>query len=227
MAGRTSLWVLLLGCVLWAGRTAGAADPLPGHEPSLEPEFQRLRETLRGLPEFRGADAQSSFRLAEELAHRGDVHGAVAAYRDAIALNPKWAEPYRGLGQVFLDHHDYAPAADALQTAIRLGTGDPQTFHWLARAFMGKQDLPAAAAALERATGLKADDADAFADLGLVRMAQGKLSDAEQALSRAIMLKPDYADAHRLRDVLMKHRRDPEQAKQAALALLAALFTRP
>lgn len=226
MTRKTALLVLL--CALWpAGRLPAAPEATPAPEPRLEPEFRQLRERLRAQPEFKAGDAQSNFRLGEELAHRGDVHGAVAAYRAAIARDPKWAEPYRGLGQVLLDHRDYAPAADALQTAIRLGKDDAQSFYWLARAFMGKQELPAAVVALERAIKLNPEDADAFADLGLIRMAQGELSGAEQALSRSIALKPDYADAHRLRDLLTKHRQNPEQAKKAAQALLAELFAKP
>lgn len=195
-------------------------------ESSLEPEFRQLRAKLSALPEFSGADAVSKFRLAGELAHRGDVQGAKESYRAAIHLKPQWADPYRGLGQVLLDHHEYAMAVDALQSSIRLGRDDQQVFYWLGRAYMGKGALDPAAVALERAIRLKPDDAEAYADLGLVRMANGNIAGAEQAITASIKLKPDYAEAHRLRERLATVQGDIHQARQAGLAELKNVFGR-
>jgi tetratricopeptide (TPR) repeat protein len=205
-----------------------ATAPASGTESdgSLEPEFRQLREKLGAVPEFSGADAESKFRLAEALAHRGDMLGAIETYRAAIQLKPDWADPYRGLGQALLDHHEYPEAAQALQASIRLGRGDHQAFYWLGRAFMGKGDLPAAANALMQAAELKPDDAETFADLGLVRMAEGDAAGAQEALTRSIELKPDYAEAHQLRDLLMKVHPNPEQVRQTGLAILQNLFGR-
>jgi tetratricopeptide (TPR) repeat protein len=210
---------------LIAGRSV-AQEPAAQSESSLEPEFRQLRAKLSALPEFSGSDAGSKFRLAEELAHRGDVQGAIETYRATIDVKSDWPDPYRGLGQVLLDHHDYAEAIQALQASIRLGRDDHQAFYWLGRASMGRGDLPAAAIALERATELKPDDAETCGDLGLVRMAQGDVGGAEEALTRAIRLKPDYAEAHQLRDQLMKVKSDPELTRQAGLKILKNLFGR-
>jgi tetratricopeptide (TPR) repeat protein len=208
-------------CVVQAGNLSPQQS-----ESSLEPEFQQLRAKLRALPEFSGTDANSQFLLAQELAHRGDVQGAVETYRAAIHLKPAWPDPYRGLGQVLLDHHDYADAADALQSSIRLGRDDHLVFYWLGRAHMGTGALAAAAVALEQATKLYEDDAEAFADLGLVKMAQGDVAEAGKALAQSIKLKPDYADAHRLREVLTKNEREPQRVMQEARAILQGLFAR-
>ena len=133
--------------------------------------------------------------------------------------------PYRGLGQVLLDHHDYAEAAEALQSSIRLGRDDHQAFYWLGRACMGKGELSAADAALVRATQLNPDDAESFADLGLVRMAQGDIAGADQAVTRAISLKPDLAEAHRLSELFARGH-DPDAAMKAARSILHDLFER-
>lgn len=195
-------------------------------EPGLEPEFRQLRAKLSALPEFSGPDATSKYRLAEELAHRGDVQGAIETYRAAIHLQPDWADPYRGLGQVLLDHHDYQDAVQALQSSIRLGHGDHQAFYWLGRAYMGTGSLAAASVALEQAIQLKGDDAEAFADLALVKMAEGDPAGAEQALAKSIRLKPDYADAHQLQDRLQKVKQDSELTRQTGLKMLHNLFGR-
>ncbi|MDH4185847.1 MAG: tetratricopeptide repeat protein [Nitrospira sp.] len=216
-----SLALIMIGCVAHAG-----SEAFQRAESSLEPEFQQLRATLRALPEFSGMDAGAEFRLARELAHRGDVQGAVATFRGAIQLKPDWPDPYRGLGQVLLDHHDYADAAAALQSSIRLGLGDHQAFYWLGRAQMGAGALEAAAVALDQAIYLKPDDAEAYADLGLIKMAEGDLDGAEKALAQSITLKPDYTDAHRLREVLFRSPREQERVMREARAILRDLFVR-
>ena len=195
-------------------------------EPSLEPEFRQLRAKLSALPEFSGPDAPSKFRLAEELARRGDMQGAIETYRATIHLKPEWAEPYRGLGQVLLDHHDYQAAVQAIQNSIRLGRGDHQAFYWLGRAYMGTGSLAAAAVALEQAIQLKPDDAEALADLALVKMAEGDAAAAEQAVMKSIRLKPDFAEAHQLQDQLHKIKEDPELTKQTGLNMLKNIFGR-
>jgi cytochrome c-type biogenesis protein CcmH/NrfG len=215
------LWFLTFCFVAQAGDR-----PAKPSESSLEPEFRQLRAKLSVLPEFSGADADSKFRLAKELARRGDVQGAVESYRAAIHLRADRADPYRGLGQVLLDHHDYAEAVEALQSSIRLGRDDHQAFYWLGRAYMGKGEMAAAAVALERSIQLKEDDAEAFADLGLVMMAKGDVAGAEAALSQSIKLKPDYAEAHRLHEVLKKNRHDPLLVTKQAQAILHDLFAR-
>lgn len=221
-----SMWIAVVVLVS-GGDFARAGEPaLSQAEATLEPEFRQLRATLGARPEFSGTDAGSKYRLARELAHRGDVEGAVESYRAAIHLKPQWAEPHHGLGQVFLDHHDYALAAEAFQTGIRLGWDDPQAFYWLGRAYMGKGELAPAAVALEQAVRLKPDDAEAYADLGLVRMASGDLTGAGQAFTTSIRLKPDYAEAHRLREQLAKAHGRTQQAKLAGLAELMNLFGR-
>ena len=218
--------IAVAGLLALSASWSAAQQSFTQAESGLEPEFRQLRSKFSAMPEFSGTDAGAKFRLAEELAHRGDVQGAVESYRAAIHLKPEWPDPYRGLGQVLLDHHDYAEAVQALQTSIRLGRDDYQAFYWLGRAYMGTYALPAAAVALVRATELKPDDAEAFADLGLVRMAQGEVAAADQALKRSIQLKPDYAEAHRLLEVLTRHGRDPAAVTQEAHVILHELFGR-
>lgn len=236
---------LLRGFILLAGLLAAASwdraalagtspEPRSGGpvqregptEASLEEEFRRAREALRASPGFKGQDAESHFRLAETLHHRGDMNGATDEYRAAIRLNPDFAEAYRGLGALLLDRHDYAGAAGALRTATGLRPNDAEAFYWLGRSLMALRDWPGATAALRTATRLKPDDAEAHADLGLVRMVQGDASGAEDALRQAVRLKPDNADAHHRLEIVQAHRHDPEFIARSASRILDTMFAR-
>lgn len=195
-------------------------------EADLEAEFRRTRALLRASPAFSGTDAQTRYRLAEELARRGDMNGAAEEYRAAIGLDPEFGEAYRGLGQVLLDYHDYVGAAEALEAAVRLHRDDGEVYYWLGRACMGVGRWPDAVRAMETAVQLRPDDAEAYADLGLLRMVQGDADKARTALDLAIRLKPDGAEAHRLRELLSQHREDRQQLIAAARKVLKDLFER-
>lgn len=197
------LWLVVF--VALGGPVCDAAAP-PASEapmaPSLEPEFRRLRDALKASPEFQRQDHEAHFRLAETLAHHGDMSGAIEEYRAAIRLRPDAVGAWRGLGSILLDQRDYAGAVDALETAASLKEDDGDVWYWYGRASMGMQNWPRAAAALKRAIALRPDDAEAYADLGLVLMLARDPAGAEEALRSSLRIKPDNADAHHLLELL-------------------------
>ncbi len=217
--------VILLGL----GESSSYEVPVPSSTPmapSLEPEFQRLRETLRADPQFQGSGHMRHFRLAEALAHHGDMSGAIEEYRAAIRLQPDFAEALRGLGSILLDQRDYAGAADALEAASRLREGDGDVWYWYGRASMGQEDWNQAATALRRVIELRQDDAEAYADLGLVRMLQHDMSGAEEALRSSLRIKPDNADAHHLLEMLTARSSGSVDAVPAAREVWRRIFAR-
>jgi tetratricopeptide (TPR) repeat protein len=227
-AGCLGAWAVLFADAANSTRVV-AATPVAVEGPTetdLEVEFRRARERLRASPAFNGTDAGTRYRLAEELAHRGDINGAAEEYRAAVGLDPEFGEAYRGLGQVLLDYHDYAGAVEALEGAVRLHQEDSETYYWLGRALMGVGRWPDAARAMETAVQLRPDDAEAYADLGLLRMVQGDAVGARAALDRAIGLKPDDAGTHRLRELLLQHQDDRQQLVSAVRRVLQGLFER-
>jgi tetratricopeptide (TPR) repeat protein len=195
-------------------------------EEDLEAEFRRARELLRVSPEFQGDNAETHYRLAKTLHHRGDLNGAAEEYRLAVQRNPRFIEAYRDLGVLLLDYHDYAGAVAALEQALRLGQGDGATYYWLGLGFMGQGDWTAAATALRTATRLNPDDAEAYADLGLVQMVQGDVTGATESLRTSIELKPDNADAHARLETITANQADRKQVMSAAQKIIATLFGR-
>ncbi len=195
-------------------------------EEDLETEFRRARELLRASPEFQGDNAETHYRLAKTLHHRGDLNGAAEEYRLAVQRNPRFVEAYRDLGVLLLDYHDYAGAVAALEQALRLGEDDGQTYYWLGLGFMGLGDWPAAATALRTATRLNPDDAEAYADLGLVQMVQGDVTGATESLRLSIELKPDNAGAHARLETITANEADREQVMNAAQKILTTMFGR-
>jgi tetratricopeptide (TPR) repeat protein len=88
---------------------------------------------------------------------QGDVDGAIAAYAEAIRINPKFAAAYQDRGDVFKERGDYARAVENYDQAIDLGLTDPPVYggRGLMQFYLG--DFAKAAADLTFATQAQTD----------------------------------------------------------------------
>src|SRR5206468_2126751 len=64
--------------------------------------------------------ARAHYNLGSALRAKGDLPGALAAYRKAIALKPDYLEAHYNLGNALLDRGDLPGAVAAYQKAIAL-----------------------------------------------------------------------------------------------------------
>ena len=97
-----------------------------------------------------------------------DYESAIVAYEAAIEIEPRCAEAYIGLAEVYVAMEDYDSAIDVLNTGLA-ATEDP-----------------ALRAALEEVEALKGQTWEAQYDLGTQLMAEAKYEDAIIAFSSAI-----------------------------------------
>ena len=133
---------------------------------------------------------------AVSLQARGDLAGALAAYSDALAVEPGRAGARLGrarlslaagnlLGvvqdtQVLIDEHPRSEAPWDLRASMALRLGRPDM----------------AVVALTRSTGLWPSNPHAWLQLAQALEAQGQASEAAQARERARLLDPELAAAH-------------------------------
>jgi tetratricopeptide (TPR) repeat protein len=142
------------------------------------------------------AAAQSN--RGNALLNSGDLPGAIAAYREAIRLQPDLAEAHSNLGIALYNSGDVTGAIAAYREAIRLRPYDAATQSILGIALSHSGDLPGAIAAYHEAIRLQPDDAVAQCLLGRALSRSGDLPGAIAAYREAIRLQPDDAGAHSL-----------------------------
>jgi Flp pilus assembly protein TadD len=77
---------------------------------------------------------------------KGDLDGALAAYRQAVQLNPQYATSHSNIGSVLIKKGDLDGAVSALREAIRLASDYAGSYVNLAIALEKKGDLSGAVA---------------------------------------------------------------------------------
>ncbi len=125
----------------------------------------------------------------------GDVEKAIAAYRTAVATEPRLAPAQFNLGQLLRQRGDIAAAAIAFDAAVRLRPGAADA--WVSLGVCREQlgDLDTALTCYQEATRLAPGDATAPFNTGNVLRKQGDLGAAVAAFEAAVALMPESADA--------------------------------
>ena len=103
--------------------------------------------------------------LGTALADAGDTEGAVASYREALALKPDNADVHYNLGNALIDR-DVDAAIRAYREAIRIKPAYAQAHDNLASALARKGEIEAAIGEYREAIRLKPDFVDAHYNLG-------------------------------------------------------------
>lgn len=158
------------------------------------------------------------------LARLGRLGDAEVAYRQAIALNPDFANAYNNLGNALCELGRLEEAEYALRRAVGLKPGCAQCHSNLGTALRSQGRLVEAEAAYRRAIALNSYLTAAHNNLGNVLTDIGRLDDAEQVLRHTIAFTPEYAEAFsNLGNVLTAQGRlkEAESVYRQAIALKA------
>jgi tetratricopeptide (TPR) repeat protein len=163
-----------------------AADALKEAESLLQKQqYQQAEEKLQAIVLKQSANPQAWFDLGFAQSHQGKTTEAIAAYKKAAQLDPKWFEAQQNLGLALAKSGDLPAAAAALKTAVTLkptiGGQQALAAAWLSLAQVTEESQPQEAlAAYQKAAELNPANADA--QLGIARMAEraGNAAAAEQ-----------------------------------------------
>ena len=190
---------------------------------TLQEELLCLDQADAVIRTARGALAWS---LGDRLRRQGDVDGAIAAYRAAIAADPGHAKAHYNLGYLlYTKRRDFDGAIAAYRAAIAADPG-----HAIAHTNLGylllnkRKDFDGAEAAYRVAIAADPGHAIAHTNLGYLLLNKRKDFDgAEAAYRAAIAADPGHAIAHyNLGHLLHTKRKDFDGAEAAFRAAIAA-----
>jgi tetratricopeptide (TPR) repeat protein len=150
-----------------------------------EQQYSQAEEKLRALIGTQSENPQAWFDLGFAQSHQGKITEAIAAYKKATQLDPKWFEAQQNFGLALAKSGDLTAAAAALKTAVTLkptiGGQQALAAAWLSLAQVTEESQPQESlAAYQKASELDPTNSDA--QLGTARMAErsGNTATAEQ-----------------------------------------------
>ncbi len=121
---------------------------------------------------------------------RKDYRSAIANYQRAVALDPKFANAYLGLGTAFYNIDQFQNALQALERAVGLKADDADTRYWLGRTYYSLKEYEKAVPHFKEAVRLNPDDSGSWSYLGLAYYSTFQFAQAEQAIQQEMRLKP-------------------------------------
>ena len=181
-------------------------------------------ELIRRAIQQGGQNAGFFCNLGVALRDQGKLDEAVAAHRQAMWINPEFAEAHSNLGITLRDQGKLDQAVAALREAIRIKPNYAEAFSNLGAALRDQGKLDDAVAALREAIQIRPNLAVLHFNLGAALRDQGKLDEAVAVLREAIRIKPDYAEAF---SNLGAGLRDQGKLDEAVAALREAIRIKP
>jgi tetratricopeptide (TPR) repeat protein len=155
--------------------------------------------------------------MARELAKKGETDRAIAAYREALRINPRLPGAHTELGDLFyhsLDEKLHAAAASEFQAALDGNPADEKAELAMGVLALQRGDLKTAYTDDARALQLEPNDGDACTELAKVLIQMDRKGEALQLLERAAQIEPSNYIAHFRLSTLYRQQGRTEEAKQ-------------
>lgn len=154
---------------------------------------------------------------ARELAKEGKTDQAIAAYREALRINPRLPGAHTELGDLLFhsaDENLKAAAASEFQKALDVNPRDEKAE--LATGVLAalRGELETAYADDSRALHLEPNDSDACTELAKVLIQMNRKNEARHLLDRAVQIDPSNYVAHYRLSTLYRQQGKIDEAKQ-------------
>ncbi|NEP87860.1 MAG: tetratricopeptide repeat protein [Okeania sp. SIO2C2] len=136
---------------------------------------------------------QTNFKTANQLLREGKLDDAVAAYREAIALNPDFSHAHHNLGEALVKVGQIEEAIAAFGQAVAINPQASWSLYKLGVLLQGKGQFQEAMSYFRQAVDQKTDVPEFYLGLGAVLVKLGQWSEAEQCLDKVVNML--YANA--------------------------------
>jgi tetratricopeptide (TPR) repeat protein len=150
------------------------------------------RSAIQQMPRL----AEAHYKLAETLAAKSDVVGALGAYVRAADLDPKNADAQIKAANLLLLARRYEDARTRLRAVLTLEPSNTRALIMLGNALAGLGNLDEAVAANQRAVALAPDRDGMYINLGALQYIRGDKIEAEAAYLAAVKVAPTSVPAH-------------------------------
>ena len=176
-------------------------------------KIEEMRERVKSGPD----DPVAHYNLGVALDQAGQTREAVAAFDQALALNPELMEARfnQSVGLLELGRND--DARGNLESVTELAPDFPPGWFMLGHVCGMLDDLPTAIAATRQGLALDPKSPPGWSNLAQMLARQGDLGEAMDAFKAAIEVQPDFIGAYLGLGAVFAWSREPELREQIPL----------
>lgn len=151
------------------------------------------------MPTAAAPKADDFFIQGGNKAKKGDYQGAIAAYNEAIRINPKYTAAYKDRGLANFQLKDYRAANADLSQAISLDPNESRAYAGRGIVRYVQGDKQGSIEDFNQALRLNPNYAPTYNARGLIRYFEGNKQGSIEDLNQAIRLNPNNASAYNVR----------------------------
>jgi len=126
----------------------------------------------------------------------GRYQDEIESYKQAIRIEPDYADAYINLGNTYYEIGRYQDAAESYKQAIRIEPDNAKAHYNLGVSYKALGRWQDAVETYNQAIRIKPDYADAYISRGVAYYKLGRYQDAIESYKQAITIMPDCAEAH-------------------------------
>lgn len=151
-----------------------------------------------GRTQTREADEKARAFLEEgqRRADEGKWDEALQAYRQALAIDPRYGDAYIGMGDAYMSAGKYKEGFAAYEQAVSVAPSNPDAHYSLGAAYNDMAMYGDAFKPFVQAIRLDPGFAEAHYGIGYAYLRLDNFRDALVYLRQAVRLRPDYTEAH-------------------------------
>ncbi len=159
-------------------------------------------------------EAVQRYNKAVQLHLSGKLNDAIAAYKEALTVNPALAEAHSNLGLIFNQQHNYAQALAEFRKALAINPKDAITYNGIGAALRAEHDLQGAIKNWQTAVSLDQKLATAHYNLGTAYEIEKDYDKALNAYRLAV--KNDYrlGEAYYRMGLILERKHKSEEAAE-------------
>ena len=125
----------------------------------------------------------------------GQLNTAVDRFKQAIKINPHYADGYYNMGNALREQGKRDEAIEAYTKALSIKPNYAEAYNNMGIAFKEQGKLKEAIEVYNKALSIKPDYADAYNNMGDALKGQGTLAEAISKYEKALLIKPNFAEA--------------------------------
>jgi Tfp pilus assembly protein PilF len=204
--------------VAGVGSVTSEAEPIDFASAESLYHAARYAEAMDAFATYthrRPDNAWGHYMLGLSAWKAGELVLAVAALRDAVALDSEYVKSRVNLARVLLEAGRTWEALEEIKGAVMLDADAPGVQRVLGRCYHENGELADAEIAYKQAIGLDAQDVWALNNLGLLYIEQERFEEALYALAAAAVQRDDIAEVQNNLGVAFERTGHPLAATQA------------